>query len=452
MSAFPRNIGKYEIRALLGEGSTSIVYEGFDPAIRRRVAIKILRRNLIRGVVGDELLARFRREAISAARCMHPNIVTIHDYGEHGNTPFIVMEYVDGISVHRLIKHRLQNRRGISLRRSLSIISQLLKALHTAHGLGIVHRDVKASNVLILKQGGKIKLADFGMARIHENSDLTMIGSLIGTPRFMAPELRLGLEADVRADVFSSARLFLELLRMLPQDSRVPRAKLPVMHNMPPGNRIDYSVGYPSALVPVLLRGLEPDRGKRYQSAYDFMRAIKQALPEMQRKRKTPAGRPVKAPTPPAEEYPASEDELESMTTLLSDFLGPIASIIMEEHETKSASAANLVVEIAREIPEQNQQLEFLKRWEQMSRSRQAYFSRNRPEDAAFQPKPEPSESGLVEKIGDDFMHYIGPIGKTLLRHYSAITSDPQQLVKFLGREIPDRKQGKKFVKSWTHD
>ena len=460
MSAIPRFIGKYEIRRLLGEGATSIVYEGFDPAIKRRVAIKILRDNLTGGDLGEELLARFRREAISAARCMHPNIVTIHDYGEQGNTPFIVMEYVDGISVHRLIRHRLQHRRGISLRRSLSIISQLLKALHTAHGHGIVHRDVKASNVLILKHGGRVKLADFGMARLHENSDLTMVGSLIGTPRFMAPELRLGLEADLRADVFSAARLLLELLRMLPQNSRVPRARLPVMHNMPPGNRIDYSVGYPSALIPVLLRGLEPDRGERYQSAYEFMRAIKMALPEMQRKKTTPAGNPVviatpepaPEPKPAPEEYPASEDELESMTTLLSDFLGPIASIVMEEHETRSASAANLAVEIAREIPEQNRQIEFLQRWEQMSRSRQAYFSRNRPEDAAYHPQPERREPGIVEKIGDDFMHYIGPIGKTLLRHYSSITSDPDQLVKFLGREIPDRKQGKKFVKSWSHD
>ncbi len=453
VEALPQKIGKYEIKSLLGEGATSIVYEGYDALIKRRVAIKILRENLIRGVVGEELLARFRREAISAARCLHPNIVAILEYGQQDNRPFIVMEYVDGISVHRLIKHRLQRGRGISLRRSLSIISQLLKALHVAHQLHIVHRDVKASNVLILKHGGRIKLADFGMARIAENSDLTMIGSMIGTPRYMAPELRLGLDADPRADVFSAARLLLELLRMLPQSTRIPRSRLPETLKLPPGNRIDYSATYPTALIPVLARGLASDRGERFQSALEFMLAIKQALPDLQWKTATRAQpiQPVvhQAAANTADSFPPSDDELDSMTALLADFMGPIAKLIMEEHETKSASAHNLAIEIAREIPEQDKQIEFLKRWETMSRSRQASINRNRANSLAARKQPQPLLAELLDKIGEDFTHYVGPIAKTLMRHYTSITDDTDQLVKFLGREIPDRKQGRNFVKSW---
>lgn len=450
MEALPQKIGKYEIKSLLGEGATSVVYEGLDAQIKRRVAIKILRENLIRGVVGEELLARFRREAISAARCLHPNIVAILEYGQQENRPFIVMEYVDGISVHRLIKHRLQRGRGISLRRTLSIISQLLKALHVAHRLHIVHRDVKASNVLILKHGGRIKLADFGMARIAENSDLTMIGSMIGTPRYMAPELRLGLEADPRADVFSAARLLLELLRMLPQDSQIPRSRLPETLKLPPGNRIDYSATYPTALIPVLTRGLASDRSERFQNALEFMLAVKQALPDLQWKTATRA-RPIvhEPPAPAADFFPPSDDELDSMTALLSDFMGPIAKIIMEEQETKSASAHNLAIEIAKEIPEQDRQIEFLKRWETMSRSRQATISKNRANSLAARKQPQPLMSEVLDKIGEDFTHYVGPIAKTLMRHYSSITNDTDQLVKFLGREIPDRKQGRNFMKSW---
>jgi len=355
MGEKPQKIGKYEIKSLLGEGGNGIVYKGYDPDIQRLVAIKILHPHMITGKLGEELLARFKREAISAAKCVHPNVVNIHEYGQHENRPFIVMEYIDGVSVHKLIKHRLKHKRGISLRRTLTIVSRLLKALHAAHELNIVHRDVKASNVLILKESGGIKLTDFGMARITESSDLTMIGAFLGTPRYMAPELRLGLEVDSRADVFSAARLFLELLRMLPDSSPFPRSKLAEIVNMPPGNKIDYTADYPTALIPVVTKGLEVERKKRYQTVLEFMQAIKQTMPNLHNRRRR-----------------HRRDKLDSITNLLADFIGPDATLIMEEHETKSTSANNLAAEISKEIPQQERQEEFLKRWELMSVSRRA--------------------------------------------------------------------------------
>lgn len=416
MAENPEKIGKYEIRSLLGEGGNGIVYEGYDHDIERRVAIKILHPHMISGKLGEELLARFRREAVSAARCVHPNVVSILEYGQHEDRPFIVMEYIDGVSVHRLIKHRLKHRRGISLRRSLSIISRLLKALHAAHELNIVHRDVKASNILILKDSGSIKLTDFGMARITESSDLTMVGAFLGTPRYMAPELRLGFEADSRADIFSAARLFLELLRMLPEKSPFPRSKIKEIPNMPMGNRIDYNAAYPTALIPVVLKGLEVDRKKRYQTVQEFMRAIKKAVPELQRQPVIPSKRATSGIRERAEDVPASDDELDSMTNLLADFVGPAATLIMEEHETKSTSANNLAAEISKEIPQQEKQTEFLRRWEMMSASRRAIINKNKwdytPDEAAPRPIAENSVSG----IGSNFMHYIGNIAKSVLR------------------------------------
>ena len=399
----PQNIGKYEIIRSLGEGGAGIVYEGYDPDIQRRVAIKILHPHLMKGKLGEELLARFKREAISAAKCNHPNVVSILEYGQYENKPFIVMEYIDGVSVHKLIKHRLKHGRGISLRRSLSIISQLLKALHGAHELNIVHRDIKASNVLILNKSGRIKLADFGMARITESPDLTMIGTFIGTPRYMAPELRFGFEADSRADVFSTARLFLELLRLIPDSSPFPRSRLPNIASMPPGNRIDYSILYPTALIPIVTKGLEVDRKKRYQTALEFMQAIKQALPSLQQKAATPLRQVASVAQEPVQKFPVNEGELDSMATLLADFVGPAATIIMEEHETKSASANNLAAEISKEIPEQEQQEEFLRRWEMMSVSRRALINEEKSDTSPDKTKP----------------------------------FDFKQLVKFLGWEIP---------------
>jgi len=418
MGEKPQKIGKYEIKSLLGEGGNGIVYKGYDPDIQRLVAIKILHPHMISGKLGEELLARFKREAISAAKCVHPNVVNIHEYGQHENRPFIVMEYIDGVSVHKLIKHRLKHKRGISLRRTLTIVSRLLKALHAAHELNIVHRDVKASNVLILKESGSIKLTDFGMARITESSDLTMIGTFLGTPRYMAPELRLGLEADSRADVFSAARLFLELLRMLPDSSPFPRSRLTEIVNMPPGNRIDYSAVYPTALIPVVTKGLEVDRKKRYQTVLEFMQAIKQALPNLQQKAATSSGQAASVPRELAQDFPASEDELDSMTTLLADFIGPIAAFIMEEHETKSTSANNLAAEISKEIPQQEKQEEFIKSWEMMSASRRASINKSRPDYYPAKTMPRPLQGEAPDSMGNNFAHYIGTIAKTMLRHY----------------------------------
>ena len=417
------------IKKVLGEGATSTVYEAFDPDIARHVAIKALRPNLISGKLGEELLTRFRREAISAARCIHPNIVTILEYGQQDEIPYIVMEYVDGISVQSLIRHRLKHGRGISLRRTLSIISQLLAALYAAHRFKIVHRDIKASNVLIVNGTGRIKLADFGMARISEYSDLTMIGSLIGTPRYMAPELRLGLEADFRADIFSAARLLLELLRMLPANSPFPRARLPLIADMPPGNRIDYSATYPSALIPVLVKGLEVDRKKRYQTVQDFMRGIKRALPELRHKDSAPPLPVSSIEWEPVEDYPASEDELDTMTTLLADYVGPAATMIMEEHETQSTSANNLANEISREIPEQEEQRDFLDRWSAISETRQADIlaKREAAEAARDRAQPERSPGRVLSRIGNEVAHYIAPLAGSLWRPKETPKIDPEQ-------------------------
>ena len=417
LRAIRPKIGKYEIRDLLGEGATGMVYEAYDPEVERRVAIKTLHPHLLKGRVGAGLLARFKREAISAGKCMHPNIVTMHEYGQHRSRPFIVMEYVDGISVQKFIKRRQKIGCGISLKRSCIIISGLLSALNAAHKLGIVHRDVKASNVLIARGNSQIKLADFGMARITENSDLTMVGSLIGTPRYMAPELRFGLEADVRADVFSATRLFLELLKHLPETTKIPRSHLPELADMPPGNRIDYTAVYPTALIPVLIKGLDADRALRYQTAAELLQAIKDAMPGIMQAQAVPVESAPPGLQTMRDEIAASEDEVDSLTNLLADFVGPIATVIMEEHETRSTSADNLALELAREIPERRLQEKFLLRWQAMSRDRRASIDNQEPTVFPQKDRSQSSAGEVLTRLGNEFAHYFEPISKTLLRH-----------------------------------
>jgi hypothetical protein len=183
---------------------------------------------------------------------------------------------------------------------------------------------------------------------------------------------------------------------------------------MPPGNRIDYSAVYPTALIPVVTKGLEVDRKRRYQSALEFMQAIKQALPSLQQQAPTPLRQVTPVVKKSVQDFPANEGDLDSMTALLADFIGPAATIIMEEHETKSTSANNLAAEISKDIPEQEQQEEFLRRWEMMSVSRRALINKTKSDTTSEEAKPR----------------------------------DINPRVKFFGWEIPDRKEGQKFIKS----
>ncbi|MBV5275432.1 MAG: serine/threonine protein kinase [Lamprocystis purpurea] len=176
-----------------------IVYEAHDPAIDRKVAIKLIRADLLDGEERQNYIERFQREAQAAGRCNHPGIVAIFDFALHEGNPFLAMEYVEGLGLDRVLAHGER----FTPAAAVQFILQVLDALACAHALGIVHRDIKPSNVLIMS-GGRIKVMDFGIARI-DNSDLTHAGTAIGTPSYMSPEQCRGGAVDLRTDLFSVA-------------------------------------------------------------------------------------------------------------------------------------------------------------------------------------------------------------------------------------------------------
>jgi serine/threonine-protein kinase len=445
MSNLPQTIGKYEIKSALGEGAMGVVYEGFDPDIERRVAIKILHPYLINDKHGDEFLQRFKREAKSAARCTHLNIVTVLEYGQDGDIPYIVMEFVEGVTLHDIIR----SGRAISLQKTLSIISQLLKALHTAHQLKIVHRDIKAANVMILRDGGNVKLADFGIARIAENAELTKTGAVVGTPKYMAPEQMFGLKVDARADLFSVAMVFLDLLALLPKAPSIPRSSLPEIVNLPPNNRIDYTILYPTALVPVLLKGLSVTQADRYQNAREFVQGIKDVLPKLKAAASTAgsaddATAVVQKSTQPP---PTNPNDLDSMTNLLVDYVGPIAKNIMVAHERANMPVSELATTISREIPEPEERAEFLKRWEMISGTR--IDATKIGTATATGGTSRSFDDEMLQKIGADYTAYIGPLASRLVQHHAAVSTDLEQLVDALANEIPDAADSHKFRAQW---
>ena len=204
--AAPKKIARYHILNHLESGGMGSVYLARDPAIDRLVAIKLLRE----GFDSAELRARFLREARSAGRLQHVNIVTIFDVGEHQKRPFIAMEYLEGETLHQVIL------RGalLSFSRKLQLMDELCAGLQYAHLGGIVHRDIKPSNVM-LAGDGVLKVLDFGIARIGDASGtgFTQAGMLMGTLNYMAPEQMIGAaDIDARADMFSAGALFYELL------------------------------------------------------------------------------------------------------------------------------------------------------------------------------------------------------------------------------------------------
>ena len=197
-------IGKYDLLEVIGKGGMGMVYKAYDPVLDREVALKTMTSEALKDPV---LRERFNREARSAGKLHHPNIITIHELGEEKNVPYIVMEYLHGIDVHTLIRQR----EDFSVDRKIRIIVQLCRGLAYAHKSGIVHRDVKPSNVHVLTED-HVKILDFGIARLMTAKSMTTNGLVLGTIHYMSPEQVKATHVDRKSDIFSAGIILYELL------------------------------------------------------------------------------------------------------------------------------------------------------------------------------------------------------------------------------------------------
>ena len=198
-------IGRYEILDEVGKGAMGTVYRARDPLIERTVAIKTVPiAQLQQEGTGAE--SRFLREAQSAGRLSHPNIVTIYDVGEAEGLAYIAMEYLSGATLRDVM-----NKGPMPLDLALDTALQMAEALAFAHEHGVIHRDIKPANVVVTGQSGRIKLTDFGIAHLA-NSDHTHDGQMLGSPRYMSPEQARGREVDGRSDIFSLGAVLYEML------------------------------------------------------------------------------------------------------------------------------------------------------------------------------------------------------------------------------------------------
>jgi eukaryotic-like serine/threonine-protein kinase len=265
-------LGKYEVKRSLGRGAMGTVYEGWDPIIARRVAIKTVRLPDSADPETEEALARFRREAQAAGRLTHPNIVGVFDYGETSDLAYIVMEFVDGPPLKTL----LDKQERFALADAVRVMEDVLAGLQFSHERGVVHRDIKPANVM-LTSSGQAKIADFGIARI-ESSSMTQAGTLLGTPAYMSPEQFMGQVVDARSDIYSSGVLLYQLLTgERPFDGGMSAIMHKVLNTEPPAPS-QLSVTAPPSFDPVVRRAMAKRPQDRFPSARAFAEAIRAAV------------------------------------------------------------------------------------------------------------------------------------------------------------------------------
>jgi eukaryotic-like serine/threonine-protein kinase len=447
----PQQIGKYEIRRELGKGAMGVVFEGYDPDCDRRVAIKAVHEHLLGNPDGPEFLARLQREAQAAARCSHPNIVTVLEYGRDQGMHFIAMEYIDGMK----LTERLRGAQLFEMREVLAIMSQLLKALHAAHRHDIVHRDVKPDNVILLANG-TVKLADFGIARLP-SSDFTRVGMFMGTPRFCAPEQSEGGEVGPYSDIFSLGLIFADMVCHTRLPAHLEVSTVPRIEGLHPVHKVNYRQPIPSVLVPVVVRSLQPSYTDRIKSALEFAHLIKAVVPVLQNQVKPqPASRSI-VDADATHVAPPAIDKADKrrIEHILMEYLGPVAASVVQVAAQRAADISELTNAIAEEIADPADRKEFLRRVSLDTAPpptvmRPIAFTALATAPAPPQKAAEPAiPPETIRRLREDFVNYVGPMASTIINEHISQGSGYSVLVRQMAEYISSEQERQQFLNHW---
>jgi len=296
----PSQLGRYRLLGELGHGAMGVVYKAEDPLLGRIVAIKTIT------LVSDaaeriEYEARFFQEARAAGGLNHPSLITIHDIGREGDVAYMAMELVDGVELREIM-----TRGPLPLGLALSIIAQAAEGLAYAHERGVVHRDIKPGNIMIVR-GRHAKIMDFGIARMRVSDVKTQTGAILGSPKYMSPEQVAGKRVDHRADIFSLGVVLYELTAGTAPFAAPNMAQLmqqiAVATPLPP-SAVNHSL--PPMLDLIVARALEKEPDARYQSAAEMAADLRRCIAEL----------PEPENTAPVANAPAERLDLELEATV----------------------------------------------------------------------------------------------------------------------------------------
>lgn len=286
-------LGRYKIISEIGQGAMGVVYKAVDPIIDRTVAIKTINLNLSRQEL-EEYEARFQQEIKAAGRLNHPNIVTIYDVGKTESVAYMAMEFLEGNE----LKDMIASGNLPSSDQVVDIIAQVADGLWFAHQQDIVHRDVKPSNIMVMK-GGIAKITDFGIARLPNSAVKTMTGLILGSPRYMSPEQVIGKAIDARSDIFSLGVVLYEALTgVAPFDGDNVNAIMYSTVNTTPPAPSSHNRSLPPMLDLIAAKAMAKLLEDRYQSIKELSEDLREVRRQMDASRPATALKATTAPPP----------------------------------------------------------------------------------------------------------------------------------------------------------
>lgn len=417
-----------------------VVYEAHDAVIDRKVAIKLVRAELLQGQERQDYVERFQREAQAVGRCNHPGIVAIFDYALHEENPFLVMEYVDGVSLDTALA---QGER-FEPSAAIHVCLQVLDALACAHGVGIVHRDIKPANILLMTGGG-VKVTDFGVARL-DSSTLTLDGMAIGTPRYMSPEQCTAGTVDARSDLFSTAVVLQEMLtgeRPFPGRNLTEIAGRLIRDPPVGGDALDGIAG--AEVRRVIHRALAKEPGDRYPSAGTMADALREAMGRIRSLasladtvgKTVVAIRARAASAAPTAGTALDQALLSGIERKLASRLGPIARYLVQTALPTAASPEALCDVLAQRIDRPEDRRQFLTEALEVVRSgaTPSPTTGSKPSQAPTGTPPTipPME---VERAQRALAETLGPIAKILVQRTLPKAQTSQELWELLASYI----------------
>jgi eukaryotic-like serine/threonine-protein kinase len=447
MAENPKAIGKYTITRPLGKGAMGMVYEGFDPIIERKVAIKTILGEYLEAADMEDAVARFRREAQAGGRLQHPGIVGVYEYGHEGDMAFIVMEYVEGQELKRM----LGGGKRLDLIDVFEIMKQLLAALDYSHKQGVVHRDIKPANLMI-QPGPKVKVMDFGIARL-ESSSLTQVGTVVGTPTHMSPEQLTGLPADGRADLWSSGVILYEMLTgTSPFIADSPMAVMHKVLQTQPERPTVLNPALPAGFDNIVARALAKKPDERFQNAREFAATLVQAF-QGKVVSATATARPAVSATVREGPRPAGvslpPETLAEIERSLSRHMGPLAKVLIQRGQGEAKSLEDFFRTLAEHIPSADEQAAFLKKMKSVKPAAAPAAAVDKtlvtgrvpaaPAAATFTPE-------VLASAEKALASYVGPLARLLIKDAASKSGNVKELYAQLATHIDSEDERRAFL------
>ena len=430
--------GCYRVEQRIGQGGMGVVYRAVHVALGAPVAVKVIRRALLSSPTAVE---RLRREARAASRLRHPNIVAVTDFGDEDGTVFMVMEYVAGKSLSRVISEEAP----LPVARAVRIGAQVLSALGEAHACGVLHRDVKPENVLLESRrdaADAVKVLDFGIARdllaTTASERLTQAGLVCGTPGYMSPEQARGEPLDARSDLYSAGVLLYEML------AGVPPAVAPTRAG---ALRVALGSSRAAPLEALVLRALSDDPRDRPDSA-DGMREALLACARDDASDDAPGATevlPTAAQPGAIRRDPLDAADVERVERRASAVLGPIAHYLVRKGSARATSEAELCEAVAGFIASEEDRTQFL-----------AATRADTAEGGASTPRPDAPggrdrvrwDPAMLERAAAELAKYVGPVARAVVQRACDTATTTEELYQQISLEIPSPRDRDAFRRS----